>query len=134
MWHSVVRGVGIGLRFALVYAVVGAVAYLAGSASTESQYEFSLVELLGFYLAGGLLTGATGGMLAPLVRNNVAAFMAGVLASAPTCLLLFATLLGVHDRAKLLVVTSMMCLLLGGPCGIVVRNVFEPERRGTRRG
>ena len=134
MWHSVVRGVGIGLRFALVYAVVGAVAYLAGSASADPRYDFSLVQLLGSYLAGGLLTGAMGGMLAPLVRNNSAAFAAGVVASAPTFLLLFWTLMEVRDTTKLLVLTVMISLLLGGPCGIVMRNIFEPDKRGTRRG
>lgn len=133
-WTSVREGIRLGVTFAIAYSAVATAVYVVSAGAAFRQQGLSYWATMAAYFLGGATTGAVGGLLRPLGKTSVRAFVIGVIASVPTCGLLTLALVGLGDREALLVVTMIGSFLLGGPCGIVVREIFKEDPPSPSEG
>ena len=69
-----------GIRYAMVYSLVGGTIAIARPAVLES-YGLTLPGLIALYLGGGIGGGALTGLLLPLVRGHLSAAVVGFIVS-----------------------------------------------------
>jgi MFS family permease len=125
-------GVLIGAVFS-AFAVLNAL--MNGGVVRLRRSEIALGAVLIVYLVAGPATGALFGLLYPRMRRRWAAYLAGVGASMPVAL---ASVWAVaSEPADGLAVRAILgvavLLLLGGPGGLIVREVAGPRTR-RRKG
>ncbi len=133
--HAIERGVRLGFKFALAYCVAGTLGFTAHSLwGHDDLGNLTWPTLIFGYLAGGLVTGALGGAFSLIVRSRFASYLAGVVASWPTFALFYLTMYGRDDREEFMIVTIGISILLGGVCGIIVREIFARDASEGRNG
>ena len=82
---NVTAGIREGLVYAGLFAAVACASLVTRGPDLLAGYGLTIIELLGFYLFGGISTGAIAGLLLPLGRHPIGAIVVGFLAMLPTC-------------------------------------------------
>jgi len=122
--------VGTGLSYALVmgaiFSVVATINALAhgGRVVLRAGGSVGLLPVLACYLLGGPASGALFGLLFPLMRRRIGAYVVGLLAALPVNLAALASLdlLWPWTGASTFVLVPMT-FLLGGIGGVMVREI-----------
>jgi hypothetical protein len=75
--------VGVGLTMAAVYSVIASLVWIGNDGVLFESDDVSLFEVIGLYLASGLIGGALCGLLLPIARWRLGAVLLGVIVALP---------------------------------------------------
>lgn len=118
-------GMGWGMRLAsglsvIAVAVVAVHAVAAGGEGGRPPI-IGLMIIVGWYAAGGLVTGSVVGLLRPLGRSQVGGAIVGFLAALPVSIATYVVLVGLSRFSwPVAIVGVLTALVIGGVAGLII--------------
>ncbi|MDP9352907.1 MAG: hypothetical protein M3P51_15405 [Chloroflexota bacterium] len=128
--HSLLRntawGIAWGILFALAYSVLAIILFLTSTSRSHDPNGPVLLEVIAAYLFGGIVGGATVGLLRPVVRSRPGAAFVGLLVAIPVVLGIGVALYGFSgwNRHEVIGLT-ITAILLGPAGGVILWNIGE---------
>lgn len=123
-------GIRYGVIFAAFYCATALAIFAVEGSGAFSRYDITLGRTLASYVLGGILGGATLGLLRPLTRYWAGSACVGVFAALPVAWIL-AHAMGVVDSKELVFVVGACSLGWGIPGGLIMHRIFS-RRRPTK--
>jgi hypothetical protein len=116
-------GALVGLAYAAVYSLVAVAIFQFRDSATLASLHASLTQVIVAYVIGAVVGGALVGVLLPITRWAVGAFVLGTAGTLPFFLLVF--LLIASDAPWFpdqVVMALIAAMLLGGLLGLLIRS------------
>ena len=136
VFERAVWGAKFGVIFAALLDVIAVGVYVVGGADGFADKNTSLVSVLAAYTVSGFLAGAVIGVFREALRHKgVAAVVGMATALLLNWLLEIGSLHRTTDRGEQIFVAVGMAVILGAPCGLILRDIFfgEEQEKPKRR-
>jgi len=116
-----------GIRYALAYSVIG-IAVAVARGGVPASYGLTLLQLIGLYVAGGIVGGALTGLLLPLVRGQLSAALVGFVVALPI-MFMFAASMDPEElgSAEVTLAWLLSAAFLGPVCGAGLWQVIHRD-------
>lgn len=109
-----------GSRYAMAYAVVGTIIAIVNPDALKA-YGMTLLQLIGLYVASGLVGGAMFGLLLPLVQGQLSAAVVGFLVALPLMFMFGMAMYPEEVGSSLSIWTAVLSAFALGPiCGALM--------------
>ena len=123
---NIFRGARWGLAFATVYCAYVTLIFIIGGPGVLDRYGVSLGEVVLVYVVGGILSGASVGLLLPLTRWKAGSALVGVVAMLPVFVGIAYTVAGPPPwEFPQKFATVLSSVVVGGLGGLIFKDVFD---------